>query len=373
MKNIFKQVPIIHYLLLILIVVTINGCSKEDDVTPPQNTSGSWGEVIPIPGISEGVAGDGVRELKTSNEGIYMEVSMASSPNDWIYRLNGFTLPTWIKHEEPDNYFDWDPSNETTESADDFAIFFSTIDKNGYVNINTGLPALMEENHPSGFSALNEMLVDNSSGAYKWAFFGSVVKIQDNTNIGAYDSICTVPNPGGINFAEADPYDAIVWAASGMQLYKITVNGAVTSFDVSSYDDPTFMISSIEKIRFPYDVLHKDVYFRFQNKVFKITDGNSLSLFYTINNESNFLGGDFCVDNTFMYATDGTKKHLQLLNETNIIPPTPNTTDQQVLLDYVSNVSSFKTGPIEVLKNSTDNYIYNIYRSRKLLRVPKSL
>jgi len=61
------------------------------------------------------------------------------------------------------------------------------------------------------------------------------------------------------------------------------------------------------------------------------------------------------------------------MNEINIIPPTPNTTDQKVLMDYISSVGSFKTGPIEVLKNSNDNYIYNIYRSRKLLRVPKSL
>lgn len=370
MKNIFRQVSITHYLLLILIVVTINGCSKKDDVNDQQNTSGSWGEVIPIPGITEGVAGDAVRDLKTSNEGIYMEVTMASSPNDWIYRLNGFLVPTWTKHEQPDLYFDWEPSNENSEDADDFAIYFQTINKNGFVNINTGLPALLQENNPG--SASSEMLYDNSPGNYKWYFSGSDVKIKQNNSSGLYNTICTLP-PGGILFAEADPTDAVVWAATSTTLYKITVNGAVTPFDVSSYNDPSFIFSRIEKIRFPYDVLHKDVYFRFQNKVFKITDGNTLSLFYTINNESNFLGGDFCVDNSFMYTTDGTKKHLQLLNETNIIPPTPNTTNQQVLMDYISNVSSFKTGPIEVLKNSTDNYIYNIYRSRKLLRVPKSL
>jgi hypothetical protein len=370
MKNIFKKIPIIHYFLLILIVFAINGCTKKADVTPTQNTTGSWGEVVPIPGIAEGVAGDAVRELKTSNEGIYMEISMASSPNDWIYRLNGFSVPTWTKHEQPNLYFDWEPSNENSEGADEFAIYFQTLNKNGFVNINNGLPALLEENNPG--SGSSEMLYDNSPGNYKWYFSGSDVKIKQNNNSGLYNTICTLPS-GGILFAEADPTDAVVWAAGPKTIYKITVNGAVTSFDVSSYDDPTFIFRSIEKIRFPYDVLHKDVYFRFQNKVFKITNGNSLSLFYTIKNESNFLGGDFCVDNTFMYATDGTKKHLQLLNETNIIPPTPNTTDQKVLLDYLSNVSSFKTGPIEVLKNSTDNYIYNIYRSRKLLRVPKSL
>ena len=368
MKNTLKRISKYHFLFLFISLGLFNGCSS-DGSTDSNSTSG-FGEVIPIPGITEGVAGDSASELKTSNEGVYMSVTMASSPNNWIYRLNGFAVPTWTKHEEPDLYFEWEPSNENSEGADDFAIYFQTINKNGFVNINTGLPALLEENNPS--FTVNQMLYDNSSGNYKWVFSGSTVKIKQNNNSGLYNTICTLP-PGGILFAEADPTDAVVWAAGPTTLYKITVNGAVTPFDVSSYNDPSFLFSSIEKIRFPYDVLHKDVYFRFQNKVFKITDGNSLSLFYTINNESNFGGGDFCVDNTFMYATDGTKKHLQLLNESNIIPPVPNTTDHQVLLDYISNVGSFKVGPIEVLKNSTDNYIYNIYRSRKLLRVPKSL
>jgi len=372
MKNIFKQVPIIHYLLLILFVVTINGCSKKDNNTPPQNTSVSWGQFIEIPGITSGVVGDNASELKTSNEGIYMRVDKGSTENPWIYRLQNGGIPSWTFHEQSKLYFDWEPCNYITESADDFAIFFSTIDKNGYVNINTGLPFLLEEKHPSGFSALNEMLVDNSSGAYKWAFFGDVVKIQDNTNIGEYNTICTVPNGGGINFAEADPYDAIVWAASGKELYKITVNGAITVFDVSAYDNPDLLSHSIEKIRFSYDVLYKDVYFRYQNKVFKIADGNTLSLFYTINNGANFMGGDFCIDNSYMYSTDGTKKSLALLTETNIIPAQPTTTDQTILLNFIYQTSAFNIGPIEVSKDPLDSYIYAISRS-KLLKVPKSL
>lgn len=375
MKNIFKQIPLGLFLILVSAVVIINGCSKEvggsSSVNP--SNSGIWGEFIPIPGISAGVAGDNASEIKTSNEGIYMRVDKASTDNPWIYRLQNGGIPTWTFHEEPSLYFDWDPSNETTESIDHFAIFFSSIDKNGYVNINTGLPALLEEDHPAGFSPLNEMLVDNSSGAYKWAFFGDKVKIQDNTNVGAYNTICTVPNQGGINFAEPDPYDAIIWAASGAQLFKITVNGAITTFDVSAYDDPNMSFHNIDKIRFPYDELHKDVYFRYQNKVFKIADGTTLSLFYTIDNGSNFLGGDFCVDNSFMYATDGTKKSLSLSTETNIIPKQPNTSKQDVLIDYFTKTGAFAVGPIEVSKDPLDSYIYLIANGTKFLRVPKNL
>jgi hypothetical protein len=371
MKRIVKKLPIIHSLLLFFIVFTINSCSKEEVNLNP-NTSDSWGEFISIPGIISGVAGDGASELKTSNEGVYMRVTKAATATPWIYRLQNGGIPTWTFHEQPKLYFDWEPSNETTESADDFGIFFQTLDKNGFVNINNGLPALLEEDNPynGGFSFGGKMLVDNSSGGYKWAFFGSTVKIQDNTNIGKYNPICTLP-PGGIILAEADPNDAIVWASANAKLYKITVNGTITVFDVSAYNDPNFFIST-GKIRFSYDVLHKDVYFRYQNKVFKITDGSTLSLFYTINNGSNMLLGDFCVDNTYMYATDGTKKHLQLLTETNIIPQRPETTDQTILLDWILQTSAFTVGPIEVSKNPLDNYIYAISNT-KLLKVPKSL
>ena len=181
-KNYFISFVLLASLLL------FSNCSKENNDgnnnnNPPQTTGANWGEFIDIPGISPGVAGDGALYLKTSNEGLYMQVTKGSNSSNWIYRMQIAGIPRWTTHEQPQLYFDWDPTNETSESADDFSIFFSTIDKNGYVNINTGLPALMEENHPSGFSAQNEMLVDNSSGAYKWAFFGAVVKIQDNNSI----------------------------------------------------------------------------------------------------------------------------------------------------------------------------------------------
>ena len=382
MENTIKRIPLHHFLLSVIMIAMFNSCSS-DSASNSNSTSG-FGEVINIPGMTvvTGItelppAGDFVLNLKTTNEGIYMQVSLASSVNDWIYRLNGFANPTWTKHEQPaERYNDWEPSNENSEGSDDFAIFFRTSTKNGLVNINTGLPALLEENNPS-FSP-SEMLIDNSSMANKWAFSGNTVRIKQNNNSGLYNTICTLPSVP-ILFAEADPTDAVVWAAGQTStLYKITVNGTVTTFDVSSYNDPSFQSLfpyEIRKIRFPYDVSHKDVYFNYQNKVFKITDGNTLSLFYTfpLSDPNNVGGGDFCIDNQFMYGTDGTKKHLQLLNETNIIPPMPDSTNQQIILDYISNVSMFKIAKIEVLKNSTDNYIYAIYSTYKLLRVPKSL
>jgi hypothetical protein len=356
---------------LLACLLCLPGCLSGDDGNT-DNPPGSWGEFIDIPGISANVVGDGASELKVTNEGVYMEVNKVSTENPWIYRYYG--AGNWTFHEQPQLYFDWEPSSYTSETMDGFAIFFSSIDKNGYVNINTGLPALLEENHPSGFNSLNKMLVDNSSGAYKWAFFGPDVRIQDNTNLGTFNTICTVPNPGGISIAEADPYDAVVWAAAGNELYRITVNGEITVFDVSSYYDPNQFSNSIVKIRFPYDEAHKDVYFRFQNMVFKIENGTTLSLFYTIDNGANFLGGDFTVDGAYMYASDGTKKHLQLLTETSFVPPQPVTNDQTLLLDYINKVNAVQLGPLEVSTNPLDNHIYIIYGGyRKLLKIPKSI
>lgn len=353
---------------LLMFGLVVNGCSNEpDNTTPP----GTWGAFIEIPGVGPNVPGDAVSDLKVTNAGVYIEVDKASSENPWIYRLYGAN--SWTMHEQPQLYFDWEPTSYTNETSDGFSIFFSSVDKHGLVNINTGLPALIEENHPDGFNALNEMLIDNSSGAYKWAFFGSVVKIQDNTDVGVFNPICTLPE-GGIIFAEADPYDAVVWASGGTALYRITINGDVTVFDVSSYTDPDQITQSIAKIRFPYDPLHKDVYFNYQNKVFKIEDGTTMSLFYTIDNGSNFLGGDFAVDRTHLYATDGTKKHLQLLTETSFVPPQPTTSNQTILMDYITKLTALEVGPIEVSTNPNDDYIYVLYGgNKKLLKLPKSI
>lgn len=371
----------ITLLCAFVLAFLLNSCGGSDDSGNGGGTNNGWentdssvfGKLIQIPDISSIDGTGSALELKTTNEGLYMYVSKETDDSAWIYRLQqGGPSPSWIFHEQPERYFGWEPSNELNETQDTFALFFTTLYTNGYVNINTGLPSLLEEDNPFIFSGAPTLLVDNSSSANKWQFSGSDVKIQQNNSSGEYDVICTLPTSGGINFAEASPNDAVVWAAAGTNLYKITVNGQITSFDVSGYNDPNFFINSIEKIRFSYDVLHEDVYFRYQNKVFKVTNGTSLSLFYTIDNGGNFLGGDFCVDNSYMYASDGTKKHLQTLSETNIIPDMPSTSNQQILLEYITQVNGFKVGQMETSKDPLNSSLYVLCNSDKILVVPKS-
>ena len=365
----------ISLVTVLLLFITLFSCSSDNGSSSNNGWenvgSSAFGKFIEIPGIDSETGTGAALDLKATNEGLYMNVNKYEEDTSWIYRLQqGGPSPSWIFHEQTQLFFDWAPSSYQYEVKDTFAIFFHSLYTNGYVNINTGLPALLEENNPYILSGAPPMLVDNSPSAHKWYFEGSTVKIQENNSAGLFQPICTLPTSGGINFAEADPKDAIIWAAAGSIIYKITVNGQITSFNVGSYNDSNFPLNFIEKIRFSYDVLHKDVYFRYQNKVFKITDGTSLSLFYTINNESNFLGGDFCVDNGYMYASDGTKKDLQFLTETNIIPDMPNSTNQQVLIDYFTQVSAFKSGQMETSVSSTGSSLY-ILSSDKILVVPK--
>ncbi len=363
-----------------LISILFFSCGGSDDSGNGGGNNNGWenvgssafGKYVQIPDISS-IGGTGYAlELKTTNEGLYMDVSKYTDNSNWTYRLQqGGPSPSWIFHEQPELYFGWEPTNPLNEVQDTFAVFFTTLYTNGYVNINTGLPTLLEEDNPFVFSGAPTLLVDNSPGAYKWQFSGSDVKIQQNNSSGDYDIICTLPTPGGVSLTEADPSDAVVWAAAGAKLYKITVNGQITTFDVSSYDDPSFAFNFIEKIRFNYDVLHEDVYFRFQNKIFKVTDGNTLSLFYTIDNGANYLGGDFCLDNSHLYTSDGIKKHLQSLSETNIIPDMPNTSNQEILIEYITQVNDFKVGQMETSKDPLNSNLY-VLCGDKILVVPKS-
>jgi hypothetical protein len=179
--------------------------------------------------------------------------------------------------------------------------------------------------------------------------------------------ICTLPEEGGVNFVEADPEDAIVWAGAGKQVHKITVNGNITTWDVSTFADPDFVGTGyIDKIRFSED----DVFFKAENKVFKIS-GNTLSLFYTIDNGANFLGGDFAVDNTYMYASDGIKKHIDLLSEETFISDPPDVSNTQAYMDYITQLNYLNVGQLETSKNPTDGDLY-VLASSKILVIPKS-
>ncbi len=328
-----------------------------------QNDGGAWGTMVGIPGGSNGIH----LTMHTSNEGIYMITEDFNTDISSVYRLQiGGPSAVWNHYDFPDGVYYYFPTKENTESTDEFAIYYHNLNKHGYISMNSDVPANLESDVPLHMNYIEptHMAVDNSSQAYTWAFYGGLVKVNPGT--GNFEEISDLPT-NGINFVAPDPDEAVMWVAAGTKLFRLTVNGDYTMFDVNSFSNPDIFITSIEKIRFSGN----DVYFRAQNNVFKITGGTSLSLFYQIDNGANFLGGDFAVDNNYLYATDGIRKQLSLGTESSFIPEMPSSNQQQ-LLEYITNKSHFQSSQIEVSKEATGGYIYSL-AGDKVLIVPKSI
>jgi hypothetical protein len=328
-----------------------------------QNDGGAWGTMVGIPNDLTSVP----LTMRTTNEGIYMTTMDSDADLQSVYRLQiGGPSPVWNHYDFTDGVWYYFPANDNSENPDEFAIYYHNLDMNGFISMNSDVPANLEEEVPLHMNYIEptNMAVDNSPQAYTWAFYGGLVKVNPGT--GTFEEIVDLPT-NGINFVEPDPDDAVMWVAAGTELFRLTVNGDYTTFDVDSFSNPDMFINSIEKIRFSGN----DVYFRAQNNVFKITGGTSLSLFYEIDNGANFLGGDFAVDNNYMYATDGIRKQLSSGSESSFMPDMPSTGDQDVLMEYITNTTHFQTSQIEVSKEATGSYIYSLAHN-KVLIVPKS-
>lgn len=363
----------LRFIAVSLVLLTLSACGGDDGGSNNggnggggwQEDGGAWGTMVEIPDGNTGVH----LTMRTSNEGVYMTTLDANADIQSVYRLQmGGPSPDWNHWDfSDDSVVSFFPAKANTENPDEFAIHYSGVYKFGFISMNSDVPAELLSDIPyevGQWNAAQYVVVDNSSQAYTWAFWGSEVRV--NSGNGQFETIADLPT-NGINFVQPDPDDAVMWVASGTSLFRLTVNGDYTEFDVSDYTNPDMFIDSIEKVRFSGN----DVYFRAQNNVFKLANGNTLSLFYQIDNGANFMGGDFAVDNTYMYATDGIRKKLSGGNETNIIPEMPTTSDQQVLMDYFTNTTAYQTGQLEVSTNATSGYIYCLAND-KVLIVPKN-
>jgi hypothetical protein len=169
---------------------------------------------------------------------------------------------------------------------------------------------------------------------------------------------------------EPSPEDAVVWMASGASLFKVTASGNVTEFDVSSYHNPDYFLTSINKVRFSED----DVIFNCEDKIFKISNGNTMSLHYTFTEYLGMgLGPDFAVDGSYIYTSQGDvvrKSDGDVV--ANIIPEAPAPTDYDKYMEYLTNVNNFKVGRMEVSTDPLNNSIY-VLASDQILVVPKKL
>ena len=360
-------------LMLVPLLFALVSCGGSDDdgtVNGPggnnNNNNGTFGESIQIPDI-DALAGTGsALDMRTTNEGVYINVYHYDDDTNWTYRLQqGGPSPDWIKHEQHELYFNYHPANPYYENPDEFSVFFMTVNTYGLANINNGSPALQEDDIPF-WNGATYMAMDNSPQAYTWAADGNEIFIKGANQ--QFESICTLPS--SVEFMEPSPDDAVMWVASGAVLYKVTASGDVTEFDVNSFHNPDYFLTGINKVRFSED----DVIFNCEDKIFKISNGNTMSLHYTFTEYFGMgLGPDFAVDGSYIYTSQGDvvrKSDGDIV--ANIIPEAPSANDPDKYLEYLTNVNNFKVGRMEVSTDPLNNSIY-VLANDKILVVPKKL
>lgn len=353
---------------LVFALASCGGSDDSDTVGPGgnnNNNNGEFGESIQIPNIDAMAGTGGAIDMRMTNEGVYVHVSRYDDDTDWIYRLQqGGPSPDWMYWEQDDLFFNYHPSNPYHENTDEFALFFMTVNTYGLVGMNTDAPAFQEDDLPT-WETPNYMVMDNSPQAYTWAAYGNEIRLKGANQ--QFETICTLPS--SVEFMEPSPEDAVVWIASGAVLYKVTASGNVTEFDVNSFHNPDYFLTGIKKVRFSED----DVFFSAEDKIFKISGGNNMSLHYTFTEFFSGLGPDFAVDGSYIYTAQGDVVSTSDGDVVaNIIPDAPAPTDFDKFMEYTTNVNNFKTGQMEVSNDPLNNSIY-VLTNDKILIVPKKL
>jgi hypothetical protein len=377
--------------------VLIIGCSKGDDIKDKDPISSRFGEFVEIPDFDENTTGS--TELLATDQGLYITLANTNDVDDWIYRydldqediLNG----SWEKVQyKPTSELDFistkTPLNWKMESVSQHEIFitpkfyafkmpvFKTLNMS---NGNT----IKQENAPiHNFSYAHQGTYESYGkilkGAYgdDWAVFQGQTVSDDNLHVIKirygnlpFNNVCSITAEGEL-FYTLSLTTSNLYALSYQEqkLFIINSNGQIITKDLSTYYDSDLSLYDFKnKFRFS----NTGVYFQFQDKVLKLVGDDNISLFYTIQYEGNFVElGDFCVDNDYLFATDGTRKELTgFYKEVNIIPDPPTTSNQEIFLDYIEKTTHFKIGELETSTNPNDKYIYVLGANGKILVISK--
>lgn len=347
-------------------------CGKEEpEPTTPgnggnnANTPSEWGRLIPIPDVNgvEDFAGD----LHATSRGLYMEVNLNNQESEWIYRMNSGS-ETWIKCEDVETYYFWEPLNYYFEYDDQFSYFYSGSNTHGLININTGDAFQSSTPHVFDvFSGNTQMLIDNSSMAETWRLTWSGVQIEEPSGTNQFVTIFTYPQANSAYRAIADPTENAIWLTNGSStIYQIYSTGEINSWDVAAL---TGIQASVGKIAFSHLPDHTDVYFKYGNSYMRIDERTTLQTFYT----DPVVGAmTFTVDNHYLYATDGKKINLSTGEVGTFIPPSPGFDDMDLYTDYYNKTYDLMFAlDLEVLKNEGDAFIYTIFDD-KVFRMPKT-
>lgn len=323
------------------------------------------GEFIDIESYVQGRTAIDAESLRTSNQGVYFSGipdSSGSGAGEWVWRLDiAAGSPEWYVHKHDTFLRGFSPSKEINEQRGEFAIFFHTLEKFGYVGINTGTPALLEEPYPAGADAPNVMVVDRSPSANMWALYNApnsvVVKMKSRIQSEGFVTIDTVPAPSPSFIAEPDDDDAFIYVLTGTTLYQVSSPGDVESLDLG----PLAELSALDrpkKIR----VVDNVVWVQIGRNIYRVNSMTDASLFEQLQGSAAMTGGgSFAVDSQFLYTTDGTKKDTRLETETNFLTGV----DLNVSTAFQSSMQ------IEGANDALDGYLYSIGSSGRVVKVKK--
>ncbi|MEX6690069.1 hypothetical protein QTN47_21350 [Danxiaibacter flavus] len=375
-------------------VLVIGGCSKEDEVKDNDPISSHFGEFVEIPDFNQ--SANISSQLLATDNGLYMTVGNNNDGDDWIYRYNldqnDILKGTWQKvqyNPTPDNdYLDnKTPLHFKSELVSEHEIFitptfyafetpvFKTVNM-ASGNIVSQVNAPTHDFDPADMHSYGTILKDDFG--QDWAVFRGGTVSNNNLHVVKlrygnlpFNKVCSITAEGELLYStSASSSNLYALSYQEKKLYIIKTNGQVITKDLSPYYNSSLSIYDFKnKFRFS----NTGVYFQFQNKVLKLVNDENLTLFYTIQ----YVGGgeqlgDFCVDNDYLFATDGTRKELAgSYKEVNIIPQQPNTSNQEILLDYVEKTNFFKTGYLETSTDPDDNYIYILGVNGKILVISK--
>ncbi len=378
-------------------VLFIASCSKEDkEITDNDPISSHFGEFVEIPDFDEST--NVSSELLATDQGLYITIGNTNDVDDWIYRydleqediLNG----SWEKVQyNPTSDLDFmstkTPLNWNSEIVSEHEIFvtpdFYAFETPVFRTINMANGSTIKEEdapihyfyyaHGGTYDSHGTILKDDYGQT--WAVFkGGTVSDADlhvvKMRYGnlAFDSVCSITAEGYLYYTPS-MISSNLYALSynEQKLFIIKPDGQIITKDLSTYYDSDLAIYDF-KNKFRYS--NTGVYFQFQDKVLKLVGDDNLTLFYTIQYVPGGAQlGDFCVDNDYLFATDGTRKELTgFYSEINIIPNQPTTANQDILLEYIEKTTHFKIGELETSTNINDKYIY-VLTGGKILVVSK--
>lgn len=380
----------------LLIIGSCSPTDNEDEVTDNDPISSHFGEFVKLPDFNEST--NISSELSATDTGLYMTIGNLNDGDDWIYRYNldqnDILKGTWQKIQyNPTSGTDF-VNNKTalhwnSESVSEHEVFitpeFYAFETPVFrtMNLASGNTVSQEDAPIHSFSYVGGGTYEShghvlkDDGGLNWEVFKGETVSDFNLHIikNRYGKLplnmtCSITAEGEL-FYSTSSKTSNLYALSYQEkkLYIIKTNGEVITKDLSAYYDNNL---SIYDFKNKFRSSNTGVYFQFQDKVLKLVDEN-LSLFYKI--QYIYGGtqlGDFCVDNDYLFATDGTRKELTgFYKEVNIIPQQPNTSNQDILLDYIEKVNFFKAGELETSTNTSDKYIYVLGVNGKILIISK--